>query len=440
MRCLAGVVILVVGCLLLPGCALFGKKSGDKQAPASGSGGGGTPPAKFPGNTDPLLNGGSAAQGKSDAVLAGRVIDNFSKPPSNTSIRLVSVDGKEAANPTEVSVDANGYFTILGLKSGASYKLQARGKNGEHVVAGITYTKAPNLTVVIQVKEDFANATTPDVQGTPAFQKTDPKTSSLGNTNNPLPTMGMNASRGSDIEMPAVTVPVPRAAPPPVPVNQGWVPGPNVALDNRNIWPPPLDIPNPAIKQPPPALLIPKVTPTPTLPPVQAPFPPASGSGSSRLDGPARVPSCVLVGKQLVNFALSDVNGEPYEFKSKRQGRLVLLDFWSTNCIPCRESIPVLKQLQARYGNQGLEVIGIAVESMGTAQEQAYRVNSMIQRLQINYRQLLSTGTDCPVRTQFQISSVPTLILVDQNGWILWRNNSQFDELERRIQQKLAAR
>ncbi len=174
-RSLACLVVLIACSLTLSGCALFGKKSNDAKPPAAG---GGTPPAKFPTNSDPLLNGGNVSNAGGNAVLAGRVIDTYSKPPANTSIRLVSVDGKEAAKPQEVNVGADGYFTIMGLKPGSSYKLLARGKNGDHVLAGITYTRAPNLTVVIQVKEDFVNAGTPDLQGSPAFQEA-PKTSRL---------------------------------------------------------------------------------------------------------------------------------------------------------------------------------------------------------------------------------------------------------------------
>jgi len=441
-RSLAFLVILIFGCLLVPGCAIFNKKSTDTKTPATGTGNG-TSPAKFPTSTDPLINGGHASQTKSGAVLAGRVIDNFSKPPTNTSIRLVSMDGKETGNPTEVNVMADGYFIIQGLKAGASYKLMARGKNGDHILAGITQTLAPNLTVVIQVKEEFANAGTPDVQGTPAFQDNDKKpakTSGLDSSNN-------NFSTGTwptkEFEMPTVNVPVPNrvAPPPPVPANQNWEPAPSVASDKGTFGLPPLEIPNPTIKSAPFPLLIPKTTPTPPVP-APDPFLPKTFPGEGRLDGPARVPSCVKVGNKLINLALNDVNGEPWEFKRNRQGKLVLIDFWGTWCDPCIKTIPSLIKLQADYGNKGLEIIGIANEQGGSPQELAYRLDSKARQLHINYRQLLSTSTDCPVRAQFRIDSYPTMVLVDQDGTILWRHSGRpdratLDVLERYIQSKL---
>ena len=43
-------------------------------------------------------------------------------------------------------------------------------------------------------------------------------------------------------------------------------------------------------------------------------------------------------------------------------GKLVLLDFWASWCIPCRQSFPWLGQMQSRYGDKGLQVVAINVD------------------------------------------------------------------------------
>ena len=53
-------------------------------------------------------------------------------------------------------------------------------------------------------------------------------------------------------------------------------------------------------------------------------------------------PSCVLTGQQLYNFALTDLNGQPWEFRNHRS-KLVLLDFWGSWCMHCLNSIPHLR-------------------------------------------------------------------------------------------------
>ncbi|MCI0637446.1 MAG: TlpA family protein disulfide reductase [Gemmataceae bacterium] len=439
----AGYLAVVAFTVMLPGCALFQNKNSGSTSPILGSAG--VAPAKFPTSTDPLVqSNATASRTNPGAVLAGRVIDSHSRPPANTFIRLVSVDAKDNPAETDVAVTPEGYFTIQGLQTGKQYKLLARSKAGEKMLAGISYATAPNIRVLIQVKEEFVGSTTPEVPSASPSHKdaagTKNEHGSAGNKN--VPTLGKPGSALAEPQAPPLSVPPP-LQPPIAPggsgTEGGWVPG--IASEKSGQWPPLLDIPNPKPKLSPPTLQIPNPKPpteTPSFGPVAPPaFPQTKLEGA----GPTRVPSCVLVGKQLVNLALNDVNGEGWEFRVHRRGKLVLLDFWSTNCIPCRQTMPLLAQLQARIGPK-LEVVGVALENGGSPQEQSVRVGSLCQKLQVNHRQLLSTSAACPTRRQFAIRFVPTLVLVDENGWILWRHEGQPDattlaELERLVRQRL---
>lgn len=60
-------------------------------------------------------------------------------------------------------------------------------------------------------------------------------------------------------------------------------------------------------------------------------------------------------------FTLQDVEGKDREF-SEWQGRHRLLNFWATWCAPCRREIPMLKEFQAEQGDDGIQVMGIAVD------------------------------------------------------------------------------
>jgi thiol-disulfide isomerase/thioredoxin len=132
-------------------------------------------------------------------------------------------------------------------------------------------------------------------------------------------------------------------------------------------------------------------------------------------------PSCVLVGNKLEQMALLDLEGKTWEFSKNRRGKVVLFDFWYSNCNPCLKSIPHLKELQRLYGPYGLEVIGLAYES-GTRAEQVSKVRMVQSRLAVNYNSLLGGGDSCPVRHQFDVHSFPSLVLVDEQGNILWRS------------------
>lgn len=61
------------------------------------------------------------------------------------------------------------------------------------------------------------------------------------------------------------------------------------------------------------------------------------------------------------DFRLADLSGQSLSLSSYR-GKVVLLDFWATWCVPCREETPHLIDLQNKYGTQGLQVIGVSMD------------------------------------------------------------------------------
>ena len=83
-------------------------------------------------------------------------------------------------------------------------------------------------------------------------------------------------------------------------------------------------------------------------------------------------------GSAAPDFSLPQLNGQPLQLSSY-QGRVVLLDFWATWCTPCREEIPQLVELQNKYRDQGMQIIGVSMDdSPGPVRE-------FYQRFQINY-------------------------------------------------------
>jgi len=61
------------------------------------------------------------------------------------------------------------------------------------------------------------------------------------------------------------------------------------------------------------------------------------------------------------DFSLQQLSGQSLTLSSYR-GKVVLLDFWATWCVPCREEIPHFVELQDKYRQQGLQIIGVSMD------------------------------------------------------------------------------
>jgi thiol-disulfide isomerase/thioredoxin len=89
------------------------------------------------------------------------------------------------------------------------------------------------------------------------------------------------------------------------------------------------------------------------------------------------------------------------------RGRVVLLDFWATWCGPCRVFVPKLGALQARYGAQGLSVLGVSTED-------APEVALFAQRMAVRYA--IAVDKHAETTRSYGVMSLPTLVVIDKRG------------------------
>jgi peroxiredoxin len=153
----------------------------------------------------------------------------------------------------------------------------------------------------------------------------------------------------------------------------------------------------------------------------------ASTAAAGKLTGDAP-------GQPAPAFELQDLNGKTVRL-SDFHGKVVLLNFWATWCPPCKEEMPWFVDLQQRYGPQGLQVIGVAMDDADTK-----TIASFARKLGVNYPVLL--GKEAVAQAYGNIQFLPDSFYIGRDGRIFRHVQGLVDRksIEDSVQQALAAR
>lgn len=135
---------------------------------------------------------------------------------------------------------------------------------------------------------------------------------------------------------------------------------------------------------------------------------PAEGSADQEDDLPRGRP----IPETLPDITLPDQTGRPRKL-NEWTGRPVVVNFWATWCGPCRQEIPLLKQLVTERKADRLEVIGIAIDSVD-------EVRRFTRDMGIRYPVLIGEKEGYAAAEAFGVSLVlPFSVFADQKGRIV---------------------
>jgi len=117
---------------------------------------------------------------------------------------------------------------------------------------------------------------------------------------------------------------------------------------------------------------------------------------------------------------------------SELRGKLVLLDFWATWCVPCVKAIPELNAIQAQFKDRGVAVVGLAVDDL-----EAPELAAWMTRRGVEYP---VARTDLDLAGRYGASEFPQHVLIAPDGSILESLEPGYhsrDELAERIEKAL---
>jgi thiol-disulfide isomerase/thioredoxin len=128
------------------------------------------------------------------------------------------------------------------------------------------------------------------------------------------------------------------------------------------------------------------------------------------------VPSTRQDGGEL-EIAGPTLSGETFSIQQWR-GKVVLVDFWATWCPPCRAEMPNLKGVYARHHADGLEIVGVSLDSDREKLE-AYVQASEIPWPQVFFDDAGTPGWINPLARKYRIQAIPATFLLDREGKVV---------------------
>jgi peroxiredoxin len=134
----------------------------------------------------------------------------------------------------------------------------------------------------------------------------------------------------------------------------------------------------------------------------------------------------LAVGQKFPDFNELDLDGQPLSVSMYR-GKVVLIDFWATWCVPCVAEMPNVRRAYDTYHDQGFEVIGVSLD------KDREKLLNYISRRGIPWPQYFDgRGWSNKLSQRCEIRGIPATFLLDRNGIIIGIN-LRWGALERAV-------
>lgn len=116
-----------------------------------------------------------------------------------------------------------------------------------------------------------------------------------------------------------------------------------------------------------------------------------------------------LEGQTAPDFALKSSSGENLRL-SEYRGDVVMVNFWATWCGPCRQEMPLLDELYARYGRVGFSLLGVNID------DNQSKAMNMVSELGVSFPVLFDSTKE--VSKLYDVDAMPVTVLIDREGTV----------------------
>lgn len=136
----------------------------------------------------------------------------------------------------------------------------------------------------------------------------------------------------------------------------------------------------------------------------------------------------IKVGDMIKDFELPDETSQIKKTQDFR-GDYLLIDFWSSWCLPCRKEFPELKRIASKYEGEGFKVLGVSIDDDKKEWIKA------IEKDGLKWVNVVDGGSlNNDVQNEYGIFSVPSNLLINPDGQIIEKNIS-IEQLDAKLKE-----
>lgn len=128
------------------------------------------------------------------------------------------------------------------------------------------------------------------------------------------------------------------------------------------------------------------------------------------------------VGQKAPDFEIEDPNGKTIRL-SDLSGKVVLLDFWASWCLPCREANPEVVAIYHKYHDKGFEIFSVSLDKKREAWLNAIKTDQLSWP---NHGSDLK-GWENEAAELYEVSGIPATFLIDEKGIIVGTDLDEYD-------------
>ena len=142
------------------------------------------------------------------------------------------------------------------------------------------------------------------------------------------------------------------------------------------------------------------------------------------------------VGDDAPRFTAPLLNGGELDIGPLIGQKAIMLDFWSIYCVSCVQEMPKLVDIHNRFKDAGLETVGVDLDSFCTK-----RVKKFVSGLKFDVTYPIVVDKRRQVAAKYGVSVLPTTIIIDKNGKVIYYHvgyaPGDEDEIEEKVKEAL---